>query len=56
MSDIIIGRNPVIEAIRSGRSIDRILIKKGRYEGSMVSVVKEAKKNAIKTDTESSVL
>lgn len=47
MSDIIIGRNPVIEAIRSGRSIDRILIKKGRYEGSMVSVVKEAKKNGI---------
>ena len=43
MEDKIIGRNPVLEAIKSGRSIDKILIKKGKYEGSVVTVVKKAK-------------
>ncbi|MCD8391342.1 MAG: 23S rRNA (guanosine(2251)-2'-O)-methyltransferase RlmB [Firmicutes bacterium] len=47
MDDIIFGRNPVLEAIKSGRAIDKILIKKGRYEGSVVSVVKRAKENGI---------
>ena len=32
MNDKIIGRNPVLEAIRSGRSVDKILVKKGKYE------------------------
>ncbi|MCC8168807.1 MAG: 23S rRNA (guanosine(2251)-2'-O)-methyltransferase RlmB, partial [Oscillospiraceae bacterium] len=41
--DKIIGRNPVLEAIRSGRSIDKILIKKGRYEGSIVPIIRKAK-------------
>jgi len=43
MDNIIIGRNPVMEAIKSGRTIEKILIKKGKYEGSMVPVVKKAK-------------
>ncbi len=43
MEDKIIGRNPVMEAIRSGRSIDKILIKKGKYEGSIVPIIKKAK-------------
>lgn len=43
MEDKIIGRNPVLEAIRSGRSIDKILIKKGKYEGSIVPIIKKAK-------------
>ncbi len=47
MEDIIIGRNPVLEAIRSGRTIDKILIKKGRYEGSIVPLVKKAKEAGI---------
>ena len=47
MEDIIIGRNPVVEALKSGRVIDKILIKKGKYEGSIVSVVKKAKENGV---------
>ena len=43
MEDKIIGRNPVLEAIRSGRSIDKILVKKGKYEGSIVPIIKKAK-------------
>lgn len=47
MEDKIMGRNPVLEAIRSGRSIDKILIKKGRYEGSIVPIIKKAKEVGI---------
>ena len=47
MEDKIIGRNPVLEAIRSGRSIDKILIKKGKYEGSIVPIIKKAKEAKI---------
>lgn len=43
MEDLIIGRKPVEEAIKSGRTVEKILIKKGRYEGSVVSIVKRAK-------------
>ena len=43
MEDKIIGRKPVEEAIKSGRSIDKILIKKGKYEGSIVPIIKRAK-------------
>lgn len=47
MEDKIIGRNPVLEAIKAGRSIDKILIKKGKYEGSIIPVVKKAKEAGI---------
>lgn len=47
MEDTVIGRNPVLEAIKSGRSIEKILIKKGRYEGSIVPIVKKAKESGI---------
>lgn len=43
VEDKIIGRNPVLEAIRSGRSVDKILVKKGKYEGSIVPIIKKAK-------------
>ncbi len=43
MEDKVLGRNPVLEAIRSGRTIDKILVKKGRYEGSIVPIIKKAK-------------
>lgn len=43
MEDKIIGRNPVLEAIKAGRTIDKILIKKGKYEGSVVPIIKKAK-------------
>lgn len=47
MANIIIGRNPVLEAIKSGRTIEKLLIKKGGYEGSMVPLIKKAKENRI---------
>ena len=47
MEDKIIGRNPVMEAIRSGREIEKIFIKKGPQEGSIVSIIKKAKEQGI---------
>lgn len=47
MEDRIIGRNPVLEAIKSGRPIDKIIIKKGRLEGSIVSIIKKAREAGI---------
>ena len=47
MEDKIIGRNPVLEAIKRGRSIDKILIKKGCLEGSIVPIVKKAREAKI---------
>ena len=43
METRIIGRNPILEAIKSGREIDKIIVKKGEYEGSIVSIIKKAK-------------
>lgn len=47
MDDKIIGRNPVREAIKSGRDIDKILVKKGEIEGSLVPIIKMAKNEGI---------
>lgn len=43
MEDKIIGRNPVLEAIKSGREIDKIMVKKGEIEGSLVPIIKKAR-------------
>ena len=43
MSDKIIGRNPVSEAIKSGREIDKIMVKKGEIEGSLRPIIKKAR-------------
>ena len=40
---MIIGRNPVIEAMKAGRSIDKILVKSGEPEGSLKKIVSKAK-------------
>ena len=45
--DMIEGRNPVLEAIKSGREIDKILIQKGKLEGSIVRIIKDARKEKI---------
>ncbi len=45
--DVIIGRNPVSEALRSGRAIDRILVAKGEKNGSAVAILAKAKKKKI---------
>lgn len=47
MNDKLIGRNPVREAIKSGRDIDKILVKKGEIEGSLVPIIKMAKSSGI---------
>lgn len=45
--DLIVGRNPVSEAIRSGREIDRILVAKGEKNGAVVGILAKAKKKNI---------
>jgi 23S rRNA (guanosine2251-2'-O)-methyltransferase len=45
--DKIVGRNPVLEAIRSGREIDKLLIKKGGAEGSINAIIKKARERGI---------
>lgn len=39
---LVIGRNAVRELLRSGRSIDKIMVKKGEHEGSITVLVAEA--------------
>ena len=39
------GRNAVMEAFRSGKTIDRLLVLDGSKEGVMLTVLKEAKKH-----------
>ena len=39
------GRNAVMEAFRSGKTIDRLLVLDGTKEGAMLTVLKEAKKH-----------
>ena len=41
-SGVVIGRNAVRELLKSGRSIDKILVKKGEHEGSVTVLVAEA--------------
>lgn len=45
--DIIEGRNPVIEALKSDREINKILIAKGNLEGSIKKIVSMAKDKKI---------
>lgn len=45
--DNIIGRNPVIEALRSGRPINRIIIAKGSHHGSIREIMSMARKQNI---------
>ena len=46
-NDIIAGRNPVMEAIRSGRSIESILVAKWERSGSVVAIIAKAKQKNI---------
>ncbi|NLJ40464.1 MAG: 23S rRNA (guanosine(2251)-2'-O)-methyltransferase RlmB [Clostridiales bacterium] len=41
------GRNPVLEAFRSGRTIDKLLIAKGSREGSILQIRRMAKEEGI---------
>ena len=46
-SDVISGRNPVSEAIRSGRPIDRILVARGEKNGAVIGILAKAKERQI---------
>ena len=43
MSNIIEGRNPVIEVLKSGRAVDKLLVAKGQKEGSIHKIIAMAK-------------
>ena len=47
MSDKIEGRNPVTEALRSGRNIDKIYVKSGDQHGSIIPILSMAKEKGI---------
>jgi len=46
-SAYIAGRNPVIEVLKSGRTVDKILIANGQREGSIVRIIAMAKERGI---------
>ena len=57
MSDKLEGRNPVAEALKSGRSIDKIYVKKGDKHGSIIPIIRMAKEKGITiTETDSKKL
>ena len=41
--DVIAGRNPVSEAVRSSRPIDKILVARGEKSGAIVGILAKAK-------------
>lgn len=46
-SNIICGRNPVLEAVRSGREIDRLLVAHGVSGGSVTAIIAKCKARGI---------
>lgn len=46
-SDVIIGRNPVSEAIKSGRAIESVLVARGSRNGSIAVILAKAKEKGI---------
>ncbi len=46
-SDVISGRNPVSEAIRSNRPIDKILVARGEKSGAIVGILAKAREKQI---------
>ena len=47
MQDRIEGRNPVIEALRAGRRIDKLYLRNGEYDPTLAKIFKLAKKNGV---------
>lgn len=46
-SDVIVGRNPVSEAVRSGRAIESILVARGSRNGAVSVILAKAKQKGI---------
>ena len=56
-ADIVAGRNPVIELLKSDREIDKLYVQRGSREGSINLIIAEAKKNGVPIiDTDKSKL
>lgn len=49
--DLIVGRNPVAEAIRAGHEINKILVAEGSSEGSIKKILADARKLGIVIQT-----
>ncbi len=47
MSEIVYGRKPVLEALRSGETIEKIYIQKGELKGSIVQIQAKAKEKGV---------
>lgn len=47
MSDYITGRNPILEALKHGTQIHKILVAKGTGKGSVVEILARARENKI---------
>ncbi len=45
--NILYGRNAVIEALKAGRDIDKLMVQKGEKEGSILKIIGEAKDKGI---------
>lgn len=46
----LIGRNPVLEAFRSGKTVDRLFVQDGLREGPISTILREAKKQDTMVD------
>lgn len=46
-SDVIIGRNPVMEAVKSGRAIESILVARGSRNGAVSAILAKAREKGI---------
>ncbi len=46
-TDIIEGRNPIAEALKAGREIDKILVAGGERSGSVIKIIADARKKGI---------
>ncbi len=44
---VVVGRNPVLELIKSGREVEKLYIQRGEREGSITKIFAEAKKRGI---------
>ncbi len=47
------GRNAVIEALRSGQSVDKLYVQEGLGDGAIQTVLREAKKKGMSLCTSS---
>ncbi|ACV61220.1 RNA methyltransferase, TrmH family, group 3 [Desulfofarcimen acetoxidans DSM 771] len=47
LSDVIVGRNPVKEALKSQRPINKVLVAKGKLSGSLAEICSLARQNGI---------